>query len=122
MPDKTASERLLGLFETLDKGGQQALLDYALFLQQRYLLKPAVSAEPLPIERPDGESVIASIKRLRETYPMLDTESLLHDTSQFMMQHVMQGREAQDVIDDLEDYFAARYDTFSQRKSNVSDT
>lgn len=122
MVNKSASEQLLALFETMDVQGQQALLDYAGFLKERHPLKEVISTQSLDIERPAEESVIASIKRLRETYPMLDTAALLHETSNFMMQHVMQGREAKEVIDELEVYFRGQYEKFIQRHSDVSDT
>lgn len=112
---KTGSE-LQQLFDGMTKQGQQALLDYAAYLQQRYPAEQS-SHEPQLIPRPAEESVVAAIKRLGKTYPMLDRQALLHETSTFMMQHMMQGREAQLVIDDLEVYFQGQYEAYRQRHS-----
>ena len=60
-----------------------------------------------------------AIRRLSETYPMLDRQALLHDTAAFMMQHVVQGREAVQVIDDLENYFRRQYESFRSRQTHV---
>jgi len=66
-------------------------------------------AEPDPAPRPAGESLIAAIKRLRAGYPMLNTEALLNDVSALMAQHTLQGRPADEVIDDLEALFDTHY-------------
>ena len=65
--------------------------------------------EPKPIPRPAEESVIKAMRRLSETYFMLDRGPLLNETSALMAQHVMQGRKAAAVIDDLEAAFSAQY-------------
>jgi hypothetical protein len=62
--------------------------------------------------RPAEESVVAAIKRLRRTYPMLDGGSLLNETSALMAAHVLQGRPAAEVIDALEALFSARFDAY----------
>ena len=71
--------------------------------------------EPKPIERPDKESVVKAIKRLSETYYMLQREHLLDQTSSLMMSHVMQGRDAVSVIDELEIVFSEHYERYLQR-------
>jgi hypothetical protein len=72
-------------------------------------LEAGTPAEPKSIPRPETESVVAAIKRLSETYPMLDRSLLLTDTSSLMTAHLMKGREAPDVIDELEELFARHY-------------
>ena len=94
----------------MSEAGRQALMEYAVFLQGRYPLEKDVSQVPLDIERPAEESVISAIRRLSETYPMLDRQALLHETSTFVMQHIVQGRVAGEVIDDLEIYFEQQYE------------
>ena len=65
--------------------------------------------EPVLEPRPAQESVIAAIRRMRRSYPMLDSATMLNDTSTLMSAHVLQGRSAADVIDELEELFAVRY-------------
>lgn len=120
---KLSAKKLEELFEAMDSSGQQALLDYAEFLHEKYKKPLEVPSQvPLNIERPPQESVIASIRRLRNTYPMLDTDNLLNETSSYVMQHMMQGRPAVEVIDDLEVYFASQYEMFLQESQDVSDS
>lgn len=109
--------RLLELYRALDGGGRETLLAFAEFLAQRATAAgPAPEGpsgpepEPEPLPRPEGETVIAAIKRLSRTYPMLDRGRMLGETSALVAQHVMQGRPAAEVIDELEALFRAHYE------------
>ena len=114
--------RLLKLFGALSGSDRETLLAFAEFLAARCHPEEASSGQepqdpsgPLPIPRPEEESVIAAIRRLSETYFMLDRGTMLNETSSLMAAHVMQGRPAQDVIDELENVFAAQYDRYLSR-------
>jgi len=98
-------KRLNELFAQLPEAERKSLLDFAEFLASRCELVAPPSLEPNPIPRPDEESVVAAMKRLRETYHMLDHAKMLHEASGLMAQHLMQGRPAPEVIDDLEAMF-----------------
>jgi hypothetical protein len=54
--------------------------------------------------------VVAAIKRLSQTYFMLDKTRMLGHTSGLMTQHIMAGREAREVIDELEAIFRREYE------------
>jgi hypothetical protein len=54
--------------------------------------------------------VVVAIKRLRATYPMLEPSKLLTETYELMTQHVMQGRDRVEVIDELEVIFRRHYE------------
>ena len=112
--------KLLSLYASMTPAGQSALIEYAEFLSARHRAEQHYT-DPLDIPRPEGESVVAAIKRLSKTYPMLDRQALLHETSSFMMQHMMQGREAVHVIDDLEIYFRTQYEQYSMKVNHDSD-
>ena len=113
--------RLFEVFERLSAADRDAVVAFAEFLQARSggtPLSPAESslpapapvlAEPLAIERPAEERVVAAVKRLSRTYPMLDRKQMLGVTSDLVTQHVLQGRDAVEVIDDLEQAFLDEY-------------
>jgi len=103
-------KKLLGLFRDLAAEQQETLLAFAEFLASRAAAKPTIAGQPLAIPRPEEEKVVQAIKRLRETYPMLDHGKMLHEVSHHMTQHVMQGKAAKDVIDELELVFRAHYE------------
>ncbi|MGA7799980.1 MAG: Crp/Fnr family transcriptional regulator [Gammaproteobacteria bacterium] len=114
-------ERLLGLFRTLDAGDQATLMAFAEFLGSRSpgvaRTPPAAAApepqpvpEPEAIPRPETESVVAAVKRLSRTYHMIEKRHMLNETSALVAQHVMQGRDAVEVIDELELIFQRRYE------------
>lgn len=106
-------KHLLEILERLPPEQAQQLLDYAEFLFARHGVEPA-PADPLEIERPADESVVVAIKRLRMTYPMLDPAKLLNETYDLMTQHVMQGRAAIEVIDELEALFRRYYEELTR--------
>lgn len=104
-------KNLLELYRALPQEERQTLRAFAEFLASR-VSSPASSEvpSPVPIPRAEGETVIKAIKRLRATYPMLDPRKLLHETSHYVTQHVMQGRPAEEVIEELEIVFARHYE------------
>jgi hypothetical protein len=102
-------ERLLSLVRGLPKAQAGQLLEFAEFLAARHA--PAEIADvPLSIPRPAEENVVKAIQRLSATYPMLDRVKLLDEASHLMTQHVMQGRAAVEVIDELEVLFRRHYE------------
>jgi len=122
-------EHLLQLLDRLGPSDRSAVLAFAEFLNQRAgqwggasrSVPPATAEpreqapappveEPADIPRPENESVVAAVKRLSRTYPMLEKREMLNETSALVAQHVMQGRDAMEVIDELEIIFQRRYE------------
>lgn len=102
---KKPQKRLIELFEQLPEAERKSLLDYAEFLASRCEPVAPPSMELNPIPRPDEESVVSAMKRLRNTYHMLDHAKMLNEASGLMSQHLLQGRPAPDIIDELEEMF-----------------
>ena len=106
-------QRLLKSYRGLSEQDRHALLRYAEFLsrqEQEPTAEAAAPQQPADIPRPADESVIAAIRRLSQTFPMLEKDVLLHETSGLMTAHVMQGRPAVEVIDELEILFRRHYE------------
>jgi len=119
---KTTQQQLADLFAGLDEGGQASLLAFAEFLASRNSAPPSVPdrppasvSEPENIARPADESIVAALKRLAKTYPMLDKTEMLGATSDMVATHIMQGTDAALVIDQLEAVFADRYRQLQER-------
>jgi hypothetical protein len=112
---------LLKLFRVLDQQDQASLLAFAEFLANRQEtgaskpVEPEAPLQPKPIQRPANESVVKAIKRLSSSYYMLERDKMLDDTSSLMMAHVIQGRAAHKVIDDLEKLFEQHYQRYLDR-------
>ncbi|MFA7496406.1 MAG: hypothetical protein AB7C98_03025 [Acidithiobacillus sp.] len=104
----------------LNVAEQDQVLAFAEFLRSRQ--KPESTAERI-IQKPEllpareGETVVGAIKRLRESYTMLDAKNMLNETSSLMSKHVMGGADAETVIAELEVMFERHY----QRYSGVSE-
>ena len=117
---KLASEErdLLNLFRVLDRQDQASLLAFAEFLAKRNgkgvseQVEEDTPLQPKSIPRPANESVVKAIKRLSSSYYMLERDKMLDDTSSLMMAHVIQGRAAHKVIDDLEKLFEQYYQRY----------
>ena len=127
MPDDI-EKRLADIIQRLPAAQAAALLEFAEFLLIRHgsagiEARPGTTAAeipaPLDIPRPAEESVVKAVKRLRATYPMLDARKLLNQTSDLMTQHVVQGREKTEVIEELEILFRSHYQQLTGK--NVKD-
>ncbi len=110
------NNRLSTLYQNLCSEDQQALMAFAEFLKHRAATREKSEPRQLQLpgksERPPQESVVAAIRRLSGCYPMLEKETLLHETSDLMSSHILKGRAATEVIDDLEVLFSTRYDEY----------
>lgn len=117
-------EHLLTLFRSLPAAEQAQLLAFAEFLYSRAGGQPRMPAAPEPvvipepesIPRPEQESVVKAVKRLAQTYPMLDKSKMLNETSALVTQHIIQGRDAVEVIDELEIVFQRYYGELKSRE------
>jgi len=117
--DQQQQEKILDVFERLSAADRDAATSFAEFLLGRSGTRvttsspvPAVSTvipEPEPLPRPAEERVVAAVKRLSKTYFMLDKSKMLGATSDLVTQHIMQGREAAEIIDELEQVFTDQY-------------
>lgn len=115
MPQSSGSaeeKRLRKLYRDMTPQDQASLLRFAEFLAA----SPTPDAEPMTefpvpenIERPEQESVVKAIKRLTATYPMIARDRLLNETSSLMTAHVIHGKSAPHVIDELEILFERHY-------------
>jgi hypothetical protein len=103
-------KRLIGLLRQLQDSDRATLLTFAEFLVTRTAENPPETPPRLnPLPRPVNETVIGAIKRLSATYPMLDKAKMLNDTSRLMSKHIMEGKSATEVIDELEMVFERHY-------------
>ena len=106
---KKSKKKLLEYFHALPDEAAQQLVDFAEFLAARYQTESNEISPPEVIARPEKESVVAAVKRLSATYPMLNKDTLLDKTASLVTQHMIQGRAAVEVIDELEQIFSDSY-------------
>ena len=116
---KNKQKRLLELYTDLDQEQQGQILDFAEFLHHRYPSAAKPPQTPQPIPRPERESVVAAMKRLSATYPMLNKSKVLHHASSLVSQHILGGRSATAVIDDLEVLFERLYQDLSSAPTDT---
>ncbi|PIE01869.1 MAG: hypothetical protein CSA79_00290 [Thiothrix nivea] len=104
-------KKLRERFRQLSERDRRTLLRFADFLAASGAADELMTEFPVPeeIERPEQESVVKAIKRLTATYPMINKDKLLPQASDLMAAHLINGRAATDVIDELEAVFAGHY-------------
>ena len=111
-------QKLQQMIQQLNEQDYRSVTDYVEYLLNRntavsdlseHTVSVSVTEEVVRIPRPEQETVVAAIQRLSQTYPMLEKSKLLHKASDLMSQHVMQGRVASEVIDELELLFTQFY-------------
>lgn len=116
-------QQLLAYLDKLSDLDTATLLRFAAFLAQDRAATPSLAAstvneipQPTVIPRPEQERVVDAIKRLSESYPMLDKKKLLNQTSGLVAEHVMGGKPARVVIDDLEAAFQRAYELYLKQQ------
>ena len=102
-------KRLLDLLRELPEERAEELVEFAEFLRERHGGGREIP-ERVDIPRPSEESVVRAIKRLRATYPMLDAARLINEATDLMSQHLTQGRDRVEVINELEILFRTHYE------------
>ena len=116
---KKSEAKLLEQFKDLPIDAQKSLLDFCDFLSAQNPILDKDTLPPKNISRPENESVVLAMRRLSDTYFMLNKDSLLHEASSLMSQHILQGREAIEVIDDLEALFKKFYTELIDKNNSV---
>jgi len=109
MSQQADAKQLVKIFETLDSERQNTLIQFAEFLQSRGDLVVAEIGEPVSIPRPESETVVGAIRRLKQTYPMVESMTVFSAASALMTEHMVKGREVTEVIDEMEQLFAEHY-------------
>lgn len=117
MSKSSSSKALLEIFETLDSERQTSLLQFAEFLQSKGNLVSQEIPEPLDIPRPESETVVGAIRRLKETYPMVESMAVFSAASALMTDHMVKGRDVMEVIDEMEALFEEHYRQLLQDKT-----
>lgn len=112
-------KRLLTAWRQLGKDAQRTVCLFAEFLGQQALLPEGEEGTPVPqtplaIPKPDKESAVLALKRLKKSYPMIEADmSLLEEASQLLLKKVM-GQPDAEVIAALETLFDARYQAWKK--------
>jgi hypothetical protein len=118
---KKTKTRLTEILDSLPEKYASQLLDFAEFIFERHGQDRTILAKQ-NIDRPESESVVLAIKRLTQTYPMLDPSSLFTETSGLMSESILGGKPANVIIDKLETLFLGRYEALQaeiQSKKNT---
>jgi len=107
---ESGEAKLIEIYKKLPDIERDKLLSFAEFTAVSCEPRDLIIERPVFVERPADESVVAGIKRMSEVFHMVDRSKILHETSALMAEHMMQGRAAAEVIDDVERLFERTYE------------
>jgi CRISPR/Cas system CMR-associated protein Cmr3 (group 5 of RAMP superfamily) len=122
MSEIKSSTALTDIYEAMDDQRKQSLSDFADFL---YAQADPVSKEvppPVEISRPETETVVGAIKRLKLTYPMIGSMAIFSKASALMSEHMVNGRDVVEVVDEMEILFVDAYDELVQENTPEQET
>ncbi len=107
-------EELQRLYRRLSEVDRHALLSFGHFLDGRTetVEESKEKLTPVVIDRPPQEGVHQAIRRLTQAYPMLKHERLLSAAADLLAQHLVSGRDAAAVIDEVEALFLEHYQRY----------
>lgn len=117
-----SSQALVELYESMDDERKLSLCDFGDFL---YAKAAPISKEiPAPdeIQRPDTETVVGAVKRLKATYHMVESMSVFSAASALMTDHMVKGRDVVEVIDEMEILFEESYTKLLQNDDEPDDS
>jgi len=115
------SQLLTDYFLSLDPLYQETLFEFAEYLHKKHGKKRNVKiSRPEAIPRPEKESVIAAMKRLNQTYPMLNKQKILEPASDLLSAHLLKGENAFNIIEKLEQLFLDEYQKLREQSNTSS--
>ncbi len=116
-----SSDALINLYEAMDDERRRSLCDFADFLyaQAEPISKEVPAPEDVP--RPQQESVVGAVKRLKVKYHMVESMSVFSAASTLMTDHMVKGRDVVEVIDEMEVLFEDAYDKLLQASGMQDD-
>lgn len=104
-----SSPDLVTLYEAMDDSRKQSLSDFADFLHAQSAPVSKQISPPNELPRPQKETVVGAIKRLKMTYPMIESMSVFSAASALMTDHMVKGRNVVEVIDEMQLLFENAY-------------
>jgi hypothetical protein len=116
-----SSQQLTDLYESMDDERKLSLCDFADFL---YAKAAPVSKEippPEDVSRPQEETVVGAVKRLKIKYHMVESMTVFSAASSLMTDHMVKGRDLVEVIDEMEMLFESAYNKLLQDSKQGSE-
>ncbi len=109
-----SSKELIDLYEAMDDERKLSLCDFADFLYAK--AGPVVKEIPPPedVPRPEQETVVGAVKRLKIKYHMVESMTVFSAASALMTDHMVKGRDVVEVIDEMEVLFEEAYKNLLQ--------
>ena len=103
------SQALIDLYESMDEERKLSLCEFADFLYAKAGPVKKEIPPPADIPRPEAETVVGAVKRLKSKYHMIESMAVFSEASSLMTEHMVKGRDVNEVIDEMEMVFENAY-------------
>lgn len=116
-----SSDALIDLYQSMDDERKRSLCDFADFL---YAQAEPISKEipaPEDVPRPQQETVVGAVKRLKIKYHMVESMTVFSAASTLMTDHMVKGRDVIEVIDEMDALFEDAYEKLLQANGSQDD-
>ena len=108
------NKALIELYDSMDDERKRSLCDFADFLHAQAEPVSKEIPEPDDIPRPEQETVVGAVKRLKTKYHMVESMTVFSAASALMTDHMVKGRDVAEVIDEMEMLFEDAYKNLLQ--------
>ena len=115
------SKELIDIFESIDDERKLSLCDFADFLYAKGGLVSKEIPAPEEVLRPQEETVVGAVKRLKGKYHMIESMTVFSAASTLMTDHMVKGRDLTEVIDEMEILFEQAYVKLVQENDSPAD-
>jgi len=104
-----SGQNLIDLYEAMDDERKISLGDFADFLYAQADPISKIISPPEESDRPEEETVVGAVKRLKTQYHMIESMAVFSAASVLMTDHMVKGRDVTEVIDEMEILFEEAY-------------
>ena len=104
-----SGQDLIDLYDAMDDERKKSLCDFADFLYDQADPISKIISPPEDSARPEEETVVGAVKRLKAQYHMIESMAVFSAASSLMTDHMVKGRDVIEVIDEMEILFEEAY-------------
>ena len=109
MSTTKSGQDLIDLYDAMDDERKKSLCDFADFLYAQADPISKIISPPEESDRPEEETVVGAVKRLKAQYHMIESMAVFSAASVLMTDHMVKGRDVTEVIDEMEILFEEAY-------------
>lgn len=121
MSNIKSDQDLIDLYDAMDDERKKSLCDFADYLYAQADPISKIIPPPEVSARPERETVVGAVKRLKSQYHMVESMSVFSTASALMTDHMVKGRDVIEVIDEMEVLFEEAYKKLREKSGQTTE-